>query len=127
MIVLTFRVALVSQYTSVMDTIPPSPTDTDAGPLVQIKNLRLTVPSAAGPVNILRGIDLDIHRREAVGLIGPSGSGNTSLLMVLAGLERATGGTVTVDGADVTALSEGALAALRRSRIGIVFQAFHLI
>jgi putative ABC transport system ATP-binding protein len=127
MIAVTSRLALGRQYTSLMDTILPSPTDTDATPLVQIRNLRLTVPSAAGPVNILRGIDLDIRRREAVGLIGPSGSGKTSLLMVLAGLERATAGTVTVDGADVTALSEGALAALRRSRIGIVFQAFHLI
>ena len=58
----------------------------------------LTVPATAGPVNILRGIDLDLGRGEAVGLVGPSGSGKTSLLMVLAGLERATSGSVRLAG-----------------------------
>lgn len=87
----------------------------------------MTVPSAAGPVNILRGVNLDISRGEAVGLVGPSGSGKTSLLMVLAGLERATSGSVALDGRTVTSLSEDALARLRREKIGIVFQAFHLI
>jgi putative ABC transport system ATP-binding protein len=96
-------------------------------PLVQVRNLHLTVPSAAGPVNILRGIDLDIATGEAVGIIGPSGSGKTSLLMVLAGLERATGGSILLAGHTVTAMDEDALARLRRDTIGIVFQAFHLI
>jgi putative ABC transport system ATP-binding protein len=96
-------------------------------PLVQVRNLHLTVPSAAGPVNILRGIDLDIAAGEAVGIIGPSGSGKTSLLMVLAGLERATGGTILLAGHAVTGMDEDALARLRRDTIGIVFQAFHLI
>jgi putative ABC transport system ATP-binding protein len=108
-----------------MDAIPPAPPATD--PLVRVKGLTLTVPSAAGPVNILRGIDLELGRGEAVGLIGPSGSGKTSLLMVLAGLERASSGSVVLDGQEVTGLSEDALAALRRRRVGIVFQAFHLI
>ncbi len=111
-----------------MDSIPLSPLSIDATtPLVQIRNLLLTVPSAAGPVNILRGVDLDIGKGEAVGLVGPSGSGKTSLLMVLAGLERATSGSVSLDGCDITGLNEDALAKLRRDRIGIVFQAFHLI
>jgi putative ABC transport system ATP-binding protein len=96
-------------------------------PLVQVRNLHLTVPSAAGPVNILRGIDLDIATGEAVGIIGPSGSGKTSLLMVLAGLERATGGSILLAGHTVTAMDEDALARPRRDTIGIVFQAFHLI
>jgi putative ABC transport system ATP-binding protein len=100
--------------------------DQDKG-LVEVRNLSLTVPSAAGPVNILRGIDLDIDTGEAVGLVGPSGSGKTSLLMVLAGLERASGGTVKLGGQDLTTMNEDALAALRRRDVGIVFQAFHLI
>jgi putative ABC transport system ATP-binding protein len=105
-----------------MDATPPS-----SVPLVQIRNLHLTVPSAAGPVNILRGIDLDLAAGEAVGIVGPSGSGKTSLLMVLAGLERTTAGSILLDGRDVTTMDEDALARLRRDTIGIVFQAFHLI
>ena len=103
-----------------MDATPPSP-------LVQVRALHLTVPSAAGPVNILRGIDLDIGASEAVGIVGPSGSGKTSLLMVLAGLERATSGSILLAGRPVTGMDEDALARLRCEMIGIVFQAFHLI
>ena len=94
---------------------------------MQVRDLRLTLPSSAGPVNILQGIDLDIDAGAAVGIVGPSGSGKTSLLMVLAGLERASSGSVRIDGHDLTVLSEDALARLRRTSIGIVFQAFHLI
>ena len=99
----------------------------DASRLVQIRGLVLTVPSAAGPVNILRGIDLDIAAGEVLGVVGPSGSGKTSLLMVLAGLEHATSGSVQLAGQELTRLDEDALARLRRDRVGIVFQAFHLI
>jgi putative ABC transport system ATP-binding protein len=111
-----------------MNAIPRSPLSAKSStPLVRIRDLRLTVPSAAGPVNILQGIDLEMARGEAVGLVGPSGSGKTSLLMVLAGLERATSGSVSLDGQEITRLNEDALAKLRRNQIGIVFQAFHLI
>ena len=113
-----------------MDAIPPSPLP--AAPLVRVRGLSLTLPSAAGPVNILRGIDLTIAEGEAVGLVGPSGSGKTSLLMVLAGLERASGGSVQVAGTELagigrTAPGEDTLARWRRGTVGIVFQAFHLI
>jgi putative ABC transport system ATP-binding protein len=104
-----------------------SPNERGPAEFVKIRELRLTVPSAAGPVNILRGIDLDIGAGEAIGLVGPSGSGKTSLLMLLAGLERATSGSVRFDGQELTGLDEDALARLRRDSIGIVFQAFHLI
>ena len=92
-----------------------------------MRGLELTVPSAAGPVNILSGIDLEVDAGEAVGIVGPSGSGKTSLLMILAGLEAATAGTVLVAGQDITRLSEDALARFRRGTVGIVFQSFHLI
>jgi putative ABC transport system ATP-binding protein len=113
-----------------MDAIAPSrpaPGAPTASPIVRVRDLRLTLPSSAGPVNILQGIDLDIATGEAVGIVGPSGSGKTSLLMVLAGLERASSGSVRVDGHELTTLSEDSLARLRRAAIGIVFQAFYLI
>ena len=106
-----------------MDIIHPA----SSQPLIQVRDLRLTLPSAAGPVNILRGIDLDVGTGEAVGIVGPSGSGKTSLLMVLAGLERASAGSVRLAGRELTGLGEDDLARLRRDQIGIVFQAFHLI
>ena len=109
-------------------TSPRSAPDAEAtGPIVRVRDLRLTVQSSAGPVNILQGLDLDIETGAAVGIVGPSGSGKTSLLMVLAGLERASSGSVRVDGHELTTMSEDALARLRRASIGIVFQAFHLI
>ncbi len=113
-----------------MDAIsPPAPpaSNRELRKLVQVRGLRLTVPSAAGPVNILRGIDLDVAAGEAVGVVGPSGSGKTSLLMVLAGLERASAGSVMLDGQELVGLDEDALARLRRGMVGIVFQSFHLI
>ncbi len=98
-----------------------------AGPLVVVEDLHLTLPSAAGPVDILRGVSLAIAAGETVSLVGPSGSGKTTLVMVLGGLERPSHGRVSVDGHDLGALGEDALARLRRAAIGIVFQSFHLI
>jgi putative ABC transport system ATP-binding protein len=94
---------------------------------ISARNLTLTLGSSAAPVTILRGIDLDIARSEVVALLGPSGSGKSSLMAVLSGLERASEGTLTVAGADFAGLSEDGLAAARRGRIGIVLQAFHLL
>lgn len=94
---------------------------------ISARNLTLTLGSNAAPVTILRGIDLDIARGEVVALLGPSGSGKSSLMAVLSGLERASGGSVMVAGADFAGLSEDGLAAARRGRIGIVLQAFHLL
>ena len=95
--------------------------------IIELDGVKLTLPSAAGPVNILRGIDLAIGAGEAAGLVGPSGSGKSTLLMVLAGLERPSSGRIRSAGQDLTGLGEDALARFRRDHIGIVFQSFHLI
>ena len=95
--------------------------------LITLNNVSLTLPSDAGPVEILRDVDLNIARGETVGIVGPSGSGKTSLLMVIAGLERASGGDVAIDARSYAQLSEDAMAEVRGANIGIVFQDFHLI
>jgi putative ABC transport system ATP-binding protein len=96
-------------------------------PLATLDEVRLTLPSAAGPVDILRGISLTIGTGEAVAVLGPSGSGKSTLMMVLAGLERPSAGSVRVAGQDFAALDEDGLARLRQRHIGIVFQSFHLL
>jgi putative ABC transport system ATP-binding protein len=95
--------------------------------MIRLRDLQLTISAATGPVNILRGIDLDVPRGEKIGVLGPSGSGKTSLLMLLAGLERASGGTIEIAGQDLAPLDEDARARFRLAYLGIVFQAFHLI
>ena len=97
------------------------------GPLVVLEDIHLTLESPAGSVNILRGVSLEIAAGETVSLIGPSGSGKSTVMMVMGGLERPSAGRVWLDGNDLGALNEDALARLRRVHIGIVFQAFHLI
>lgn len=95
--------------------------------ILSLKDTGLTLQGNAGPVEILRGITLDVTRGETLGLVGPSGSGKSSLLMLMGGLERATAGQVSALGHDLTALNEDALARFRRSHMGVVFQSFHLI
>jgi putative ABC transport system ATP-binding protein len=97
------------------------------GAALHLDGVRLTLGGAAGEVNILRGIDLQISAGETVGMVGPSGSGKTSLLMVIAGLERPTGGKIHVAGVDFSTLDEDGLALFRRDHVGIVFQNFHLV
>jgi putative ABC transport system ATP-binding protein len=104
-----------------------APVDVDLQTAIALDALEVTLPSRAGPVEILKGIDLDIPAGEAVSVVGPSGSGKTTLLMVIAGLEQATAGKVKVAGHNLTGLGEDRLAEFRRDQIGIVFQSFHLI
>ena len=96
-------------------------------PVLSLDDVRLTLGSSAGPVEILRGITLGVAAGETVGLVGPSGSGKSSLLMLMGGLEQATAGRVRALGRDLTALDEDALARFRRDHLSIVFQSFHLI
>ena len=100
---------------------------THPDPVIELSGAALSLAGNAGPVEILHGIDLTVARGETLGLIGPSGSGKSSLLMLMGGLERASAGTVRVLGQDLTGLSEDALARVRRDHMGVVFQSFHLI
>ncbi|MCF8484085.1 MAG: ATP-binding cassette domain-containing protein [Rhodobacteraceae bacterium] len=95
--------------------------------VLALKAATLTLAGNAGPVEILKGIDLDVAAGETLGLIGPSGSGKSSLLMLMGGLERATSGSVRALDADLTAMDEDQLARFRRANMGVVFQSFHLI
>ncbi len=95
--------------------------------ILVLTDAALTLAGNAGPVEILRGISLTVGRGETLGLVGPSGSGKSSLLMLMGGLERATGGSVSALGQDLTLMDEDALARFRRMHMGVVFQSFHLI
>lgn len=99
---------------------------TPAAPLV-LDAVALTLPSTAGPVDILRGVSLTVGPGERVAIVGPSGSGKSSLIAVGAGLEEPTGGAVRLFGEDLARLDEDGRARLRRGRAALVFQAFHLL
>lgn len=96
-------------------------------PLLSLQDATLTLEGNAGWIEILHGINLDVQRGETLALTGPSGSGKSSLLMVMGGLEQASSGRVTALGHDLTAMGEDALARFRRDHMGVVFQSFHLI
>jgi putative ABC transport system ATP-binding protein len=98
-----------------------------AEPIIAARNLVLRLGDGDAAVEVLRGIDLTVLAGETLALLGPSGSGKSSLMAVLTGLERADGGTLEVAGEDFARLDEDALARARRGRIGIVLQAFHLL
>ena len=97
------------------------------GNMIDLNDVHLTLPSEAGPVDILRGVGLSVAKGEAVGLVGPSGSGKSTLMAIMAGLERPSSGGVRVNGHSLETLSEDDLARFRRDHMGIVFQSFHLI
>lgn len=95
--------------------------------MITLDAIHLTLTSAAGPVKILRGVDLSVQPGRSVSVIGPSGTGKSTLLSVIGGIERPTSGDVHVDSQDLNALSEDDLASFRGREMGILFQSFHLI
>ena len=96
-------------------------------PIISLQNVSLTLKGNAGNVNIIKNVSLNIGQGESIGLIGPSGSGKSSLLMLAGGLERASSGEIEILGQVITEMSEDRLSKLRRNNVGVVFQSFHLI
>ncbi|WP_417602849.1 ABC transporter ATP-binding protein [Primorskyibacter flagellatus] len=96
-------------------------------PILSLQDVTLALEGNAGPVEILHGISMDVSEGETLALVGPSGSGKSSLLMIMGGLERASAGSVTVLGQELSEMDEDQLARMRRDGMGVVFQSFHLI
>ena len=101
--------------------------DTSTAAMISLDTVCLSMPSRAGQVDILNDMSLNIAPGETVAMLGPSGAGKTTAMMVMAGLENVTSGKVVVAGHDLAARDEDALARIRRDHIGIIFQAFRLI
>ena len=95
--------------------------------MIELRGVSKTVPSGAGSLTILHPLDLTIDGGRVVAITGPSGSGKSTLLGLLAGLDAPSSGSIILDGVDITALDEDSLARLRGTRIGFVFQFFHLL
>lgn len=95
--------------------------------VIKLTNVSLTLESGAGPVNILKKINFAVEQGQSVGIVGPSGSGKSSLMSLMTGLEQATSGSIEVGGLAFTGASEDDLARHRLKHVGIVMQAFHLI
>jgi len=112
----------ISKASAIHRTVPVSEQNT-----VVLKQVYLSLEGNAGKVKILHSIDLQITQGSSCALVGPSGSGKSSLLMVMAGLEQATKGSVIVLGQDISSMPENQLAQFRRGQVGVVFQSFHLI
>lgn len=96
-------------------------------PVLTLTHANLSLDGNAGRVDILHDVSLDVQAGETLGLVGPSGSGKSSLLMLMGGLEQATSGTIMALSQDLTAMNEDQLARFRRDNMGVVFQSFHLI
>ena len=101
--------------------------EADQNPALHLKDVHLTLPAISGPVNILRGVNLKVKSNEIIAIIGPSGSGKSSLISMSAGLEKPTSGDIFLFGHNITAQNEDELARLRRGRVSMVFQSFHLL
>jgi putative ABC transport system ATP-binding protein len=112
---------------SYLNQISNAGSQNETGTAVHLKDVTLSLNNTAGEVKILRGLSFDIEKGEAVGIIGPSGGGKSTVMMVVAGLERISSGIIKTAGIDLTSLDEDELARFRRDNIGIVFQDFHLI
>jgi putative ABC transport system ATP-binding protein len=95
--------------------------------MIQLKEVSMILAAAGRSVRILEGISLSIPAKQTVAIIGPSGSGKSTLLGLMAGLDRPTTGSITLDGREITTLSESGMARFRRDKVGYVFQSFHLI
>ena len=96
-------------------------------PSVLLENVSLSLDGNAGIVDILKDISIEIQEGESIGIVGPSGSGKSSLLMLMGGLERISNGTINLLGQNLSEMNENKLASFRRSNVGIIFQSFHLI
>ena len=108
-------------------TSPSNSQHTMTSDVITLDNLQLQLGAKSHMTDILKNISVSVPAGQHVAILGPSGAGKTSLLMIMAGLEQATGGTVTLAGHDITTMKEDELAALRRDNVGIIFQAFRLI